>query len=1473
MFKRKTILLSALLFAGLAVPPGALGQSATSVVHGKGNYSNLIIDGGNGGTARARVMKPSKFAVPVGALSPVNLSPNGRISITPQRVAVIDGAEIWGCPIASSSWTTVPRYGVYSFDATNDLNLDTLALNSNFIPTGGGVFQDGLFKYLLYVSGTDNDYVVYNEYDTKTWRSTANNGRILNDFSLLANDMTADPTTGRVYGIFFKNNFKTQVFGYADFDTFTRTDIATINNDNNNMCAIAADDKGTIYAITESSQLQKVDKATGKMTPVGFLGVPVNNYFQSLAYDSHSGKLYWSRVSDREHALYQIDPTTGHASKVGDFPNNEQIICLYVPDNDANSDVPAKVTDMSVTTDAEGEEPIVSFTLPTKTYGGSDITGPLNYTIASEGSTLASGTGEAGSKVTEPVTSADGDVTFEVTVSNVSGSSPVAKRTLWVGHDTPLAPDSVKLNVDESNGKANLKWTSVKKGLHGKSLGNNVTYEVTRYGEQKAIATTTDTAFVETLPEKRVSLRGYTVRAVANNLKGAATESNKVSFGTAFSLPYHENFYSEDDASLYTIIDANSDGNRWRYYSSVNGMGFVDYTVEDQDDWFLTPQLHFDGEHSYKLSFFTSTYIYASTNIEVAIGQGNDPSAYSTVMSPTTYQGIDTTTSVSLNVPTAGDYRVGFHLLGSGSYYNVYLNNISITENGDLSMPDTVSSLKVTPGSNGIRTATVSFTAPSTTAKGDALGSIDNIVVTRNGETISTISNPSVGSAQTITDSNPDNGINRYAVTVTANGKAGNQQVARAFVGKDVPKAPRNFVATRTSGDNISLTWSPVGEEGVNGGYVDLSQLKYAIFVPNQSGELTLLTRNLPSTQTSFYTTMPPFSGMTVLSYHIVAYTDTLSDATTSNYIVTGTPATAPYRESFTQGRLDNNWYRLGEGTLFTLDNVNSSDDKPGMVFWYADEANSSASINSGKISLDGLNSPKLVFSYYVADKTVGDDERIKIVATQDDYATKTTLADFGLGEAEHNGWNTAVVSLDQLKGQDFILLSVGVSAKTVTGVSRGLVCFDDIRIMDDFDTDLQLETDGQASVVAGDSSIVKAHVYNAGNSPVGSYDVALYNDNDSLVANRAVNDTLQPHAYHIVTLHYPTNVTQAGKTLNVKGEVIADDDANENNDTASIRLTVAKPEKPVVDDLQLATVGSENTLTWTAPESSNRLVTENFEKMKPWDIYNFNGWKAVDGDEGNAYTVNTMYIPNAGTQYAWMVFNPDSVTIPTNDASLFTAHSGKQYLTAFSVDPNSTPLGHNDDWLISPALSGNKQNISFYVKMLTANYDVEKFEILYSTTDRDTASFLPLDTIGMVATSWFRISEQLPEGARYFAIRYLSENCLCMLLDDVTYHAGTPAVKGYSIYRDGKKIGYVKDGVTTYTDNATSGHHEYKVTVVYVDGESDFSNAVSATTTGIDAVTTDNAQNGKSYNLSGQRITGNFRGVVIREGKKFLQK
>ena len=190
--------------------------------------------------------------------------------------------------------------------------------------------------------------------------------------------------------------------------------------------------------------------------------------------------------------------------------------------------------------------------------------------------------------------------------------------------------------------------------------------------------------------------------------------------------------------------------------------------------------------------------------------------------------------------------------------------------------------------------------------------------------------------------------------------------------------------------------------------------------------------------------------------------------------------------------------------------------------------------------------------------------------------------------------------------------------------------------------------------------------------------------------------------------------------------------------------------------------------------------------------------------------------------------------------------HGGNQYAAAvYGYDSNRKFVAQNN-WLISPRLSGRKQEVTFYVMNIATrtgdtNY-AEHFDILYSTEGTDDVSY-----------------EQVSIGAD----------------DDITE---------YVIYRDGKKIASVKGNQQTYTNSRVTGDHVYNVTVMYTskDGEvneSGFSNDASTSATSINSV----EETPSSYditNINGVRVrtgakdkNGLKRGVYIINGKKCVVK
>ena len=186
--------------------------------------------------------------------------------------------------------------------------------------------------------------------------------------------------------------------------------------------------------------------------------------------------------------------------------------------------------------------------------------------------------------------------------------------------------------------------------------------------------------------------------------------------------------------------------------------------------------------------------------------------------------------------------------------------------------------------------------------------------------------------------------------------------------------------------------------------------------------------------------------------------------------------------------------------------------------------------------------------------------------------------------------------------------------------------------------------------------------------------------------------------------------------------------------------------------------------------------------------------------------------------------------------------HSGVQHLICFDAKEST-----NDDWLISPELSKNEQTVTFFAKTAVSKYGKERFEFWSSISGTEITDFTKLNEGDYIEApdSWTKYSFTVPAGTKYFAIRCVSNDSYAFCVDDVTYEplAGETnyEVSGYNIYRDGKKINSDLIKETTYTDNGLEdGTYSYKVTAVYPEGESYYSDAVEVTAkaSGIESIT-----------------------------------
>lgn len=307
----------------------------------------------------------------------------------------------------------------------------------------------------------------------------------------------------------------------------------------------------------------------------------------------------------------------------------------------------------------------------------------------------------------------------------------------------------------------------------------------------------------------------------------------------------------------------------------------------------------------------------------------------------------------------------------------------------------------------------------------------------------------------------------------------------------------------------------------------------------------------------------------------------------------------------------------------------------------------------------------------------------------------------------------------------------------------------------------------------------------------------------------------------------------------------------------------------PYVDDLHLETDGS---LQWSDAVTYPALhpVTENVESLEAFSISGGQGWSTVDRDGARTVTIGTtagnLNWPHATEAQGFIVFRPESI----NMQEYITPRSGDQCFVAFCAAGRA-----NDDWLISPQLSGEGQTISFYAKCMFGDCLNERFEVWASGSDAELQSFVCVSGEKARAVTsdqqWQRFRFTLPQGTRYFAIRCVSDDQFGLMIDDLRYTPAYPAADllGYNVYRDGEK-----QNATLVEDNLWQPQQNgrYQVSAVYLQGESQLSAEVEVTTNGIASPHATVGASAPMYRLDGVR-TQQPRGLYIQQGKKEINK
>ncbi len=1400
---------------------------------------------------------------------------------TLRDVRTADGRELWGNITYSNTWESNDSRGFYTFNASSPLSLQMIGTAGSYYMegNGGAVFQDDKLYITRWFKGGPYYYIYINTYDPETMQQLGSTS--IDDITFIASETATNTATGVTYGEFYNSDATGFVLGTVDYATMSRKDFGMSDN---TYVALGVTADNVLYGVADDGNLYRISTDDGTETLIGSTGVTVQDsngghYGQSGEIDQKTGVFYWvCKDASKSTALYTVDLTTGAATKVVDFSGQETVYGLTVPAAQAADDAPASVSGLEVLFDDGSTTGYVGFTLPTETFAGGTLSGTLDYYIVAGSDTLRHATEEPGAYVAEEVTVPEGLTTFNVTVANAAGSSPVAKSKVYVGYDEPKPVQNVKLAIDASTGVATLSWDAATEGLNGGYVGK-ATYTIVRYPDNVTVGEAYDgTTFTETLAEDS-GLQSYYYGVTALNGKHASTEttSNKTVYGAAIVPPYSEALDTEEGMSVYTIIDSNNDGSTWEFYEKgdLKAASYKYSRTNDGDDWLITPAIQLKGGKLYSVSFEPCSYGY-SYNERIEVKWGDAPTAEAmtnTLLEPTDILS-PTFTKYTRELAADTDRKVfiGFHAVSDADEFRLYLRNVSIYEGMSLSLPDSATALAVKADADGQLKASGTFTTPGVNLGGEKLeGGLSRVEVTRgDGKTVATFEAPDTCAALSFEDTEALQGFNTYTVRTFSSEGEGRSVSAKTYVGIDTPVRPATPSLTDGT-TSIHMEWKAVGTTGSNGGVVKPDDVWYKIYTV-ASGSQGSTAELVDSVKNATSYDLPYATGegaqQAVQLGLAAASTAGTSAITGSSPLIVGTPYALPVSESVAGGGVSIFWWGNNSGNSgFGLCTDTSCDNDGGCFKLNIAAPYETAWINTGKIALGGASTPKLRFSHYADPLS---DMRLTVeVQKPDGSVDEVSTFDYAqLTSADAATWRKATVSLADYASLPYVM----VRFRGDIGVKAYNLYIDGISVSNVFPYDLQAAISAPAQVRKGSSGTVNVEVKNNGDNAASAYTVRLLADGVE-VASQKADTALEPLESTTFTFSYGASLFNEASEAVLKAVVELDGDGNEadNEATARVELTSPTQAKPENASAQ-QTAGGGVDVTWAAPADDEAAVTDDMENYDSWNTDNFGEWTSFyQGEKGGAGVLySTKEYDHQGEKFAYIAFDPQSWAPEVMaQAPSLVPHSGDKYLAAFYsyTDDGTTTFYDGNDWLVSPALSGKEQTVTFWVNNLKAggtDYP-ETYDVLYSTEGTDPASFVKLgDTRTVSGGEWQQATATLPEGATHFALHHNTPGAqaFVFMVDDVTYMSGSGRLKGYNIYRDGQLLGTVDAATLAFTDSgAAAGTHTYAVTAVYADGES-LPATAHETTVGIAAVEADGASAYTVYTTDGRLVAKGLKSL-----------
>lgn len=1406
--------------------------------------------------------------------------------------------DLWGYMYYAKAWPTAShQYGFMAFDAATASNFRDLRTESerNMLPNGGSSYKNGKYDLINYKKSGNSLQLTHYQFNTdRNWASTYAPEDVY-DLSLLATETATSQLTGKVYGQFYTSDMSSFEFGVIDYDKMERSTIAASSH---KFVAMGVSSEERVYAVATDGNLYEINTLTGEETKIGPTGVYVapsseKSYGQSGEIDPEDDTFYWASFDANQHgALYSIDLKTGLATLIADFPDNELIYGLAVPEATPADNAPAAPTSVTASFDGASTTGQLAISTPSKTYGGGTLTGSLTYTIRSGNKQIATGTIQPNSTATVKITAPEGMNYFSVVLANAAGKSKAATTSAYVGYDVPKTVSFARLKIDNS-GNATVTWGKPTAGLNGGYLGT-LKYDVTRYPDGKKVATgITATSFTDKIEGRRLQNYYYGVTPINGTQRGDERITSPVKYGDNIETPFKETFDTENAFDLFTTIDANGDGTTWGW-DELDKCAKYSTAKKTADDWLVSPPVHLQANHAYRISFdaqkslaYYQEYIEARWgNTATAAGMGN------TLLAKTSLTTGGDTYTKEIQSDKDQIMYLGIHALSSAETGRIMVDNITITDQGCLEGPEAAQDIVITPDASTALKTSISFRLASKNVAGNSVAAITKVVVERDGTVVKEFGASKAGQTLSCEDSQPVAGFNNYTITAYTAAGPGRPAYKTVYVGLDTPATPQNVKLTDNT-TNVKIDWDATTATGSNGGAVITGDVTYNVYrVRNVEGHVSQ--QLLGSTKSNTYTDNTDMAtGQQEVCMYAVSAKNSKGESmlAPSEAILSGAIYGLPFESSFVED--DENaklWWSLtsdaDNGIGFLHNTQTSADgDNESLVFTSYGQG-AQADISSGKIFLNGVSNPEVIFSHAA---TTGKNAKLEVYAKgAEGGETLIGTIDYAKVSGKAEDWHRSAFKIPaSMAGQKYVTIKFKGTSDTY-----GVVRLDNVVVRQVYDNDLTVQLSAPTEMAAGAKTNVKLTVTNSGDKAAKDYTVSVDVAGET-VFSQTVSESLAPQAsktFDVEVASAPDETANSVK-ITAKAEYSADQNTADNTQTAEVKLIDSGIPQPA--NLTAVRGEASLTLSWTAPTPASKRKVDDFEDYDNWTIDNIGNWTSYSPNKGSItgglWGSMGMPFPHENEKYTYIVFNPEALQQGiTATNSTVKPYSGEKCLMSMWSRNGSTYLD-TDDWLISPMLSGKEQSVSFCANNGQSDPNniryPQTFEVLYSDNTNSPADFKKVAEYTHSGGKWNTYTTQLPEGAIYFAIRCNtnSDDAYMFLIDDVRYSSGYGKLKGFNVYCNGQLVESLGADATSATvtfDPNTWNNNRYSVTAVFDGGESTGATNDDCVVTAIGSTNADTAKAPFDvYTTDGRMVKRNCtslqslpKGVYVVNGRKIVK-